>query len=109
MADALGRLPAPPLRFELEAGEVLLEVFFTAADLVVFRLDDSGLRVSVSVGARPRCDELIDEIAVCAPIGEVAKLVRERCRGRADRVSLVAHWTRDPDLWDDVIRDLSVD
>lgn len=62
MADALGRLPAPPLRFELEAGEVLLEIFFTAADLVVFRLDDSGLRVSVRVGARPRCDELIDEI-----------------------------------------------
>jgi probable F420-dependent oxidoreductase len=54
-------------------------------------------------------DELIDEIAVCAPIGEVAKKVRERCLGRADRVSLVAHWTRDPDLWDDVIRDLSVD
>jgi probable F420-dependent oxidoreductase len=52
-------------------------------------------------------DELLDAIAVCAPIGDVAKAVRERCQGRADRVSLVAHWTKDPDLWDDVIRDLS--
>ena len=33
--------------------------------------------------------------------------MRERCQGRADRVSLVAHWTKDPDLWDDVVRDLS--
>jgi len=54
-------------------------------------------------------DELIEEIAVCAPIGEVGKRVRERSQGRADRVSLVAHWTRDPDLWDDVVRDLSSD
>jgi hypothetical protein len=54
-------------------------------------------------------DELLEEVAVCAPIGEVAKRVRERCQDRADRVSLVAHWTRDPDLWDDVVRDLSRD
>ncbi len=54
-------------------------------------------------------DELLEAIAVCAPIGEVAKRVRERCQGRTDRVSLVAHWTRDPDLWDDVVRDLSDD
>ncbi|MBJ19515.1 MAG: TIGR03617 family F420-dependent LLM class oxidoreductase [bacterium] len=53
-------------------------------------------------------DELLEEIAVCAPIGEVAERVRERCQARADRVSLVAHWTRDPDMWDDVIRDLGV-
>ena len=53
-------------------------------------------------------DELLDAIAVCAPIGEVGKTVRERCQGRADRVSLVAHWTQDPDLWDDVVRDLNV-
>jgi len=52
-------------------------------------------------------DELLEEIAVCAPIGEVAKRVRERAQGRADRVSLVAHWNSDPDLWDDVVRDLS--
>jgi len=54
-------------------------------------------------------DELLEEIAVCAPIGEVAKRVRDRCQRRADRVSLVAHWTRDPDLWDDVVRDLAAD
>lgn len=52
-------------------------------------------------------DELLEAVAVCAPIGEVAKEVAARCQGRADRVSLVAHWTRDPDLWDDVVRDLS--
>jgi len=54
-------------------------------------------------------DELVEAIAVCAPIGEVAEKVRDRCQGRADRVSLVAHWTRDPDLWDDVVRDLSAE
>lgn len=51
-------------------------------------------------------DELIEAIAVCAPIGEVAKRIRERCDGLVDRVSLVAHWTQDPDIWDDVVRDL---
>jgi probable F420-dependent oxidoreductase len=52
-------------------------------------------------------DELVEAVAVCAPIGEVAEQIRDRCQGRANRVSLVAHWTRDPDLWDDVVRDLS--
>ena len=52
-------------------------------------------------------DELLEEIAVCAPIGEVAERVRVRVEGVADRVSLVANWTRNPDLWDDVVRDLS--
>ena len=54
-------------------------------------------------------DEIVDAIAVCAPIGEVAKRVRERCEGSIDRVSLVAHWSKDPDIWDDVVRDLSAD
>ena len=54
-------------------------------------------------------DALLEAVAVCAPIGEVAGAVRARCQGRADRVSLVAHWTRDPDLWDDVVRELSDD
>jgi probable F420-dependent oxidoreductase len=52
-------------------------------------------------------DELLEAVAVCAPIGEVAKAVRERVGGVAARVSLVAHWTKDPDMWDDVVRDLS--
>jgi probable F420-dependent oxidoreductase len=52
-------------------------------------------------------DELLEAIAVCAPVGEIAKGVRERLDGLADRVSLVAHWTKDPDMWDDIVRDLS--
>jgi probable F420-dependent oxidoreductase len=52
-------------------------------------------------------DELLEAVAVCAPIGEVAKAISERAGGIADRVSLVAHWTKDPDMWDDVVRDLS--
>jgi probable F420-dependent oxidoreductase len=52
-------------------------------------------------------DEILESIAVCAPIGEVAERVRERVEGVADRVSLVAHWTRDAELWDDIVRDLT--
>lgn len=52
-------------------------------------------------------DEIVDAISITAPIGEVASRVRERLDGLADRVSLVAHWNSDPDLWDDVVRDLS--
>jgi probable F420-dependent oxidoreductase len=54
-------------------------------------------------------DELVEAIAVCAPIGEVAKRVRERCDGVIDRVSLVAHWSKDPDIWDDVLRELNAE
>ena len=54
-------------------------------------------------------DELVEAIAVCAPIGEVAKRVRERCDGVVDRVSLVAHWSKDPDIWDDVLRELNAE
>jgi len=60
LADALGRLPAPP--FEFRSGEVLLEVFFAGDDLVVFRLDRRGLRVHLTEGVRRRCLELIDGI-----------------------------------------------
>ncbi|MGB0619535.1 MAG: TIGR03617 family F420-dependent LLM class oxidoreductase [Myxococcota bacterium] len=52
-------------------------------------------------------DELLEAIAVCGPVGEVATRVADRALGRADRVSLVAHWTRDPEIWDDVVRDLT--
>ena len=52
-------------------------------------------------------DELLESIAVCAPIGGVADRVRARVEGVADRVSLVAHWTRDAELWDDIVRDLT--
>jgi probable F420-dependent oxidoreductase len=51
-------------------------------------------------------DEILEAVAVCAPMKDVAKKIRERCDGKIDRVSLVAHWTKDPDVWDDVLRDL---
>ncbi len=51
-------------------------------------------------------DEILEAVAVCAPMKDVAQKIRERCDGKIDRVSLVAHWTKDPDLWDDVLRDL---
>ena len=37
---------------------------------------------------------------------QVAQRVRERCGDLADRVSLVAHWARDPTPWADVAREL---
>jgi len=52
-------------------------------------------------------DEILEAIAVCAPMKDLAKKIRERCDGKVDRVSLVAHWTKDPDVWDDVLRELS--
>lgn len=52
-------------------------------------------------------ESLLEAVAVCAPISQIAKRVRERCDGKVDRVSLVGHWTKDPDLWDDVVRELS--
>jgi len=51
-------------------------------------------------------DEILEAIAVCAPMKDVAKKILERCDGKIDRVSLVAHWTKDPDVWDDVLREL---
>ena len=51
-------------------------------------------------------DELLEEVAVCAPIDEVAARVRERCGGFADRVSLVAYTLRDPEAWAPVVAEL---
>lgn len=51
-------------------------------------------------------DEILETIAVCAPLSEVARRVRERCGDAADRVSLVAHWSADPEPWSDVVREL---
>ncbi len=51
-------------------------------------------------------DELLEAVAVCAPMKDLARQIALRCDGRIDRVSLVAHWTKDPDVWDDVLRDL---
>jgi probable F420-dependent oxidoreductase len=51
-------------------------------------------------------DELLEAVAVCAPPRELAARLRERTRGVADRVSLVAPWARDPARWSDLIRAL---
>jgi len=52
-------------------------------------------------------DELLEEIAVCCPLSEIAARVRERCGDDADRVSLVAHFSKDPEPWAAAARELS--
>jgi len=52
-------------------------------------------------------DEMLEAIAVCAPMDRVAERVRERCGHAADRVSLLAHWSGDPEPWADVARELA--
>jgi len=51
-------------------------------------------------------DEILEAVAICAPMNEVAARVRERVGEHADRVSLLAHWSNDPEPWADVARDL---
>jgi probable F420-dependent oxidoreductase len=51
-------------------------------------------------------DEILEAVAICAPMNEVAARVRERVGDHADRVSLLAHWSNDPEPWADVARDL---
>jgi probable F420-dependent oxidoreductase len=51
-------------------------------------------------------DALLEEVAVCCPLEQVAARVRERCGGTASRVSLVAYTLRDPSLWQPVVREL---
>ena len=50
-------------------------------------------------------DEMLEAIAVCCPLGQVAERVRARCAG-FERVSLVAHWARDPEPWAEIARAL---
>ena len=52
-------------------------------------------------------DEILETIAVCCPMSEVADRVRARCGAVADRVSLVAHWAQDPEAWADAARALN--
>jgi probable F420-dependent oxidoreductase len=51
-------------------------------------------------------DEMLEAVAVCAPPRELAARLRERTRGVADRVSLVAPWAPDPAYFRDLIREL---
>jgi probable F420-dependent oxidoreductase len=52
-------------------------------------------------------DEILETIAICCPMDEVADRVRSRCGAHADRVSLVAHWATDPAPWSEIARELS--
>ncbi len=54
-------------------------------------------------------DAVLECVAVCAPPGELAARIRERTRGVADRVSLVAPWQQDPSAWRDVVSALQMD
>lgn len=51
-------------------------------------------------------DALLEEIAVVGRREEIAKKLHARCAGVADRVSLVAPFAPDPELWADVVRAL---
>jgi len=52
-------------------------------------------------------DEMLEAVAICCPMSEVAQRVHERCGHLADRVSLLAHWARDPEPWAEVARELA--
>jgi probable F420-dependent oxidoreductase len=54
-------------------------------------------------------DELLEQIAVVGPRHEIAGKVRARCGGWANRVSLVSPFAPDPELWSDIVADLSGD
>jgi probable F420-dependent oxidoreductase len=52
-------------------------------------------------------DEMLETFAVCCPLSQVAAQVRARYGDVAQRVSLVAHWARDPEPWAEIARELS--
>ena len=51
-------------------------------------------------------DDLLERIAVVGRRDEIAARVRARCEGFAQRVSLVAPFAPDADLWADIAKDL---
>jgi probable F420-dependent oxidoreductase len=51
-------------------------------------------------------DELLEEVAVVAPMDQIAEKVRARLGRHADRVSLTTLWRPDPAAWGDVVRAL---
>ena len=55
-----------------------------------------------------RCvdDDLLEQIAVCAPLDRLAERVSARCREQVERVSLIAPGAGDQPEWQDVIRAL---
>ncbi len=55
-----------------------------------------------------RCvgDDVLEQVAVCAPLDRLAERVRARCRDEVDRVSLIAPGASDHPAWQDVVRAL---
>jgi probable F420-dependent oxidoreductase len=51
-------------------------------------------------------DELLEKIAVVGSRRDAAAKILARCDGQADRVSFIAPFAPDPDLWADVVRDV---
>jgi probable F420-dependent oxidoreductase len=54
-------------------------------------------------------DELLDLIAITGERHEIAARIKARCGGVVDRVSLVAPFAPDADLWSDVVAELGED
>ena len=54
-------------------------------------------------------DNLLERIAVVGGRAEAAAKIRARCAGLVDRVSLIAPFSPDPDLWADVVRGIKAD
>ena len=54
-------------------------------------------------------DDILEAIAVVAPMNEIADKVRVRCAAHADRVSLTTLWLPDPAAWGEVTRALRDD
>jgi probable F420-dependent oxidoreductase len=52
-------------------------------------------------------DAMLEEIAICCPLDRVAGEVRARYGDLVQRVSLVAHWSRDPEPWAAIARELA--
>ena len=51
-------------------------------------------------------DDLLEKIAIVGPRDEIAARVRQRCGDFADRVSLVAPFAPDEELWSDIVAEL---
>jgi len=54
-------------------------------------------------------DDLLDQIAITGERHEIAARIRARCGGVVDRVSLVAPFAPDAELWSDVVAELKED
>ncbi len=52
-------------------------------------------------------DDLLSRIAIVGERDKIASMIRERCGDFADRVSLIAPFAPDADLWSDVVSNLS--